>query len=303
MTLNQLRYFVTVAESGHLTRSAAELMISQPSLSQAVRKLEKELGFPLFSSKGRTLLLTKEGEAFLPYAREVLRSGERAEHAAHNIALDRRGLIRFMHTEPLPRYFIPDLIRGFLEQEKDQDVRIESDIAGTGKIADALLRDEITFGFCSDLTPRTEGLTMYPLIEQPIVLVAARSDPLCSLPLVTPQDLAGRPCISYGPGSALQQQLDSCFSKWNIRPDICYRSSAVQINNLVAQGLGWAFIVRTDETVSDRITVLNMPELTLRRRTCLAVRTGRMLSSAAERFRDYVLEYAAAMRQASNGNT
>ena len=72
MTLNQLRYFVKVAENGHLTRSAAELMIAQPSLSQAIGKLEKELGFPLFSSKGRTLILTKEGQIFLPYAKNVI---------------------------------------------------------------------------------------------------------------------------------------------------------------------------------------------------------------------------------------
>ena len=79
MTLNQLRYFVKVAENGHLTRSAAELMIAQPSLSQAIGKLEKELGFPLFSSKGRTLILTKEGQIFLPYAKNVLLSGEQAQ--------------------------------------------------------------------------------------------------------------------------------------------------------------------------------------------------------------------------------
>ena len=276
MTLNQLRYFVTVAENGHLTRSASELMIAQPSLSQAIRKLEKELGFPLFCSKGRTLILTKEGEIFLPYAREVLRSKEQAEQAAHNISLDRNGLIR-----------------GFLEKEENQSVRIESDIAGTGKIVDALLRDEITFGFCSDPPSSVEGLTLYPLIEQPIVLVASRTDPLCRLQLVTPQDLTERPCISYGSGSALQQQLDSFFEKWNIQPDICYRSSAVQISNLVAQGLGWAFIVKTDTAPSDRIAVLNMPELTMKRRTYLAVRTARPLSNAAERFRDYVLEYSA----------
>ena len=198
-----------------------------------------------------------------------------------------------MHTEPLPKYFIPGLIRGFLEKGENQGVRIESDISGTGKIVDALLRDEITFGFCSDPPSSVEGLTLYPLIEEPIVLVASRTDPLCRLQLVTPQDLASRPCISYGSGSALQQQLDSFFEKWNIQPDICYRSSAVQISNLVAQGLGWAFIVKTDTAPSDRIAVLNMPELTMKRRTYLAVRTERPLSNAAERFRDYVLEYSA----------
>lgn len=293
MTLNQLRYFVKVAENGHLTRSASELMIAQPSLTQAIGKLEKELGFALFHKKGRTLLLTREGQIFLPYARDILQAQERAEAAVQHIYLDLNGVIRFMHTEPLPRYFIPDLIRGFLSEKENREIRLESDVAGTGKIIDALLRDEITFGFCSDPPAPDPRLALYPVLEQDMVLVAADTDPLCGLELVTPQDLARRPCIAYGSGSALQHQLDTCFRKWKIEPDIRYRSSAVQISNLVAQGLGWAFIVPTDPLPSDRITVLNMPDLAMKRKTCLAVRADRPLSSAAERFRDYVLRYIA----------
>ena len=62
MTLAQLNYFVKVAENGHLTQTAKELLIAQPSLTQAIRKLEEELGFLLFEKKGRALFLTKEGK-------------------------------------------------------------------------------------------------------------------------------------------------------------------------------------------------------------------------------------------------
>ena len=55
MTLAQLNYFVKVAENGHLTQTAKELLIAQPSLTQAIRKLEEELGFLLFEKKGRVL--------------------------------------------------------------------------------------------------------------------------------------------------------------------------------------------------------------------------------------------------------
>ena len=289
MTLNQLRYFVKVAENGHLTRSAQELMLAQPSLTQAIRKLEEELRFPLFLKKGRILLLTKEGGMFLKYAKEVLDSAARAEDAAAHIFEDRNGLIRFMHTEPLPQYFIPDLIRGFLEQPENKDVRVECDIAGTGTIVEALLQEEITFGFCSDPPVPDQRLQLYPLISQPIVLVAAKTDPLCGLEMVTPQDLVRRPCISYASNSALRKQLDSICEKWNLYPDIRYRSSAVQINHLVARGLGWAFVVHTDNLQTDKIAVLNMPELTMSRTTYLAMRADRELAPAAERFRKYVL--------------
>lgn len=79
MTLAQLNYFVKVAENGHLTQTAKELLIAQPSLTQAIRKLEEELGFLLFEKKGRALFLTKEGKEFLPYAKEVVEASKKAE--------------------------------------------------------------------------------------------------------------------------------------------------------------------------------------------------------------------------------
>ena len=79
MTLTQLNYFVKVAENGHLTQTAKELLIAQPSLTQAIRKLEEELGFLLFEKKGRALFLTKEGKEFLPYAKEVVEASKKAD--------------------------------------------------------------------------------------------------------------------------------------------------------------------------------------------------------------------------------
>ena len=63
----------------------------------------------------------------------------------------------------------------------------------------------------------------------------------------------------------------------------------MQINHLVARGLGWAFVVHTDNLQTDKIAVLNMPELTMSRTTYLAMRADRELAPAAERFRKYVL--------------
>ena len=186
MTLNQLRYFATVAKSGHLTRSAQELMLAQPSLTQAIRKLEEELRFPLFIKKGRTLILTKEGNDFLPYAEELLKSQDQANEAAERIFRERNGLIRFMHTEPIPKYYIPDLIRHFLEREENRDVRIECDIAGTGKIIDAILNDEFPTTACSSTrssssrssSPRPKATPCVPSpASSPVISRSARVSP------------------------------------------------------------------------------------------------------------------------------
>lgn len=72
MTLQQLRYTVTVAEEGTISAAAEKLFVSQPSLTSAVRELEKELGIVIFQRTNRGVVVSREGDEFLGYARQVL---------------------------------------------------------------------------------------------------------------------------------------------------------------------------------------------------------------------------------------
>ena len=72
MTLQQLRYAVCIAKNKSMNKAAAELFISQPSLSVTIRDLEEEIGFPLFQRSSRGIVITAEGEDFLGYARQMI---------------------------------------------------------------------------------------------------------------------------------------------------------------------------------------------------------------------------------------
>ena len=76
MTLQQLKYVVTVAETGTITEAAGKLYISQPSLTNAIHELEREMQIVIFNRTNKGISLSKEGDIFLGYARQVLEQAE-----------------------------------------------------------------------------------------------------------------------------------------------------------------------------------------------------------------------------------
>lgn len=81
MSLSQLEYFVAVAEEGHVGRAALRLHVSQPPLSRQIKRLEEEVGAPLFERTPRGMRLLPTGERFLVHARKVLDAADEARRA------------------------------------------------------------------------------------------------------------------------------------------------------------------------------------------------------------------------------
>ena len=80
MELLQLEHFIELAEREHLTRTAEKLMISPPSLSASIARLEKSIGYPLFDKKGRNICLNENGKILYKYAKQVFASLAAARH-------------------------------------------------------------------------------------------------------------------------------------------------------------------------------------------------------------------------------
>lgn len=87
MSLAQIRYFVAVAEEGHVGRAARRLHVAQPPLSRQIRALEEEVGTPLFSRTPRGMSLLPSGKAFLDHARAILATVDLASAAARSAAM------------------------------------------------------------------------------------------------------------------------------------------------------------------------------------------------------------------------
>src|SRR5262245_65718615 len=111
MELHQLRYFAAVAELENFTRAAERCLVSQPSLSQQIIKLEKELKQPLFERLGRKILLTDAGRALYQQARQILDAVEEARHVGDGVAW--RGKVVVGAIPTVAPYLLPPLLKRF----------------------------------------------------------------------------------------------------------------------------------------------------------------------------------------------
>ena len=110
MTLQHLKYILTVAEKGSISEAARELHISQPSLSNAIKEVEKELCFPVFTRNCLGIALTKEGVEFTGYARQVMQEMDILEdHFVHNRPRKKRFCVSTQHYTFTANAFVEDM--------------------------------------------------------------------------------------------------------------------------------------------------------------------------------------------------
>lgn len=116
MNLNQIYYFVALAEAEHYTKAAETLAIAQPTLSHAIALLEEELGAKLFEKRGRNVVLTKSGRLFLEYASESLQTLEAGIKKNRAMNGENSGVIDLAFIYTLGLEFVPGLVRNFFEK-------------------------------------------------------------------------------------------------------------------------------------------------------------------------------------------
>ena len=113
MEIHQLRYFVAVADEGNFSRAAAKVRVAQPSLSQQIRKLEAEIGQPLFDRLPRSVVLTEAGRCFLDYARQILASIGDARRCVDELNDAVTGKLAVGAIPTIAPYVLPELVKKF----------------------------------------------------------------------------------------------------------------------------------------------------------------------------------------------
>lgn len=168
MDLRQLGYFLAIVEHGGVHRAAESLHIAQSSLSQTMRRLEKDLGVELFHRVGRGIVLSPAGEALVGPARTVLREADQARLATRDVAELRAGSLDIMSLPDLAVDPVATWLARFLQVYPDVKARVTQDI-DPSIIFDSVRNGSSDIGFAC--TPAGPDLTSTKLVEQRFVLV------------------------------------------------------------------------------------------------------------------------------------
>jgi DNA-binding transcriptional LysR family regulator len=127
MTVDELRWFVAVAERGRVTQAAEELHISQPALSRALARMQAELGVSLFDRSGRTLRLNRYGELYLEYARRTLAEFDAGGRALEELAGGEQGLVSLGFAPTLSTWLVPALVSAFRDEHPGPRFQLHQD--------------------------------------------------------------------------------------------------------------------------------------------------------------------------------
>lgn len=189
MNLSQLYYFRKLAEVKHYTHAAEELFISQPTLSNSISQLEKELGIPLFKREGRTIKLTRYGAEFYEYATEALNALEKGIALAKEHAGSPTGSIDIGAIYTIQSDYLPALIKGYREAY-GRSVQVNVFQGLTLPLIEDLENDRYELAFTA-YVPDKANLTFIPVLTQQLVAVVHRSDKLAWSKNLKLEDLRG----------------------------------------------------------------------------------------------------------------
>ena len=298
MELRHLRYFIAVAEAGHITRAAEQLGIQQPPLSLQIKALERELDVQLFRRKPRGVELTDAGTAFLERARVILNEVERAFASTRRTARGEQGRVVVGFTASAPFHpFVPRVIRAYREMSPLVSLALEE--SGSSDLVQGLHNDQMDAVFIRSPVADVVGLEVTPLLEEEMVVALPAGHPLATqsrskestLPLGA---LAKETFVLYkrpgGPG--LYDTIITACRGAGFVPRVGQEAPRiVSTLNLVAAGLGVSIVpaslrrLQMDGVIYCRLSDTN--ELKLKAPLILACRPGEN-SAAVQRFIDLV---------------
>ncbi|NEW06011.1 LysR family transcriptional regulator [Paenibacillus sp. SYP-B3998] len=285
MELRQLQYAIQIAVERNFSRAAEKLHIAQPSLSQQLSKLEKEIGVLLFQRSTNSVELTHAGSLFVEKSQKILDMVEQLKKEMEDISQMKKGRLVVGSMPITGSTILPFVVPVFRTAYPDIEISL---VEETSANLETLTNNGQTDISLLSLPLREDSLVYETLLEEEFVLAVPPSHPLAaSAAPVRIEQLANDAFIALKKGQGFRKlTLDLC-QKAGITPNIVFESSNMEtVQSLVAAGMGIAFVpyLISRRNLSELSPIYLPLEGRPTRTLVIAYKKGRYISKAAEAF-------------------
>lgn len=288
-TFRQLRLFLALADTGSVTAAARAQHVTQPTASMQLRELTESVGLPLYQVVSRRVQLTDVGVELAKTARAMVAQWDSFEQSVDGLRGLKRGRLR-VAVVSTAKYFMPRLIGAFCKRHPAVDVSIEI-LNRDGVVA--RLRDNMDDLYIMSMPPDDLVLEDVVFMANPLVMVAASSDPLVRRGRISLNDLSGQRFILREGGSGTRMAVDHHFKRCRFRPQVRLElGSNEAIKEAVAGGLGIGVLSRHALHGRDRehgVAVVDVAGFPIASQWHLVHPAARGLSPLASAFKDDLL--------------
>lgn len=297
MDILQMKYFLTVARLEHMTKAAEELNISQPSLSIMIARLEERVGVPLFDRHGRKIRLNQFGKVYAEHVEQIFQVLEQGERIVRDMAGLNKGSISMAVSIT---NVIPDLLGKFLRQYPD--VQFRQVFEPTPVVKKMLENGEIDIGIISGVI-ESPDLEWQRLITEEIYIVVPEDHHLVGQETVSLHMLKDEHFLSVRQGFWLRSFMDEHCFQAGFTPKVIFEVDEPDaIVSLIRQGIGICFVPAMSwemrsHLIPNKIRVTD-PKCQITRG--IAWSRKHYLSQAAQRFREFTIDYFKELQQPPN---
>jgi LysR family transcriptional regulator, low CO2-responsive transcriptional regulator len=286
VTLNQLRTFLAVAETGSVRAAAERLVVTQAAVSASLAALQRSVGMPLIRPDGRGLRLTSAGEQYAAYVHRILGLLDEAGRAAAATADPERGELRIAAVTTAAEQIVPRLLSGFRQANPRAGVLLE---AGNRDRVRALLeRHQVDLAVAGRPEPgwdvRVHAVRAHELVvvSSPDLAAASRAAGATGEAGML-EWLSRRPWLLREPGSGTRLSTEALLADLDITPSTLTVGSNGAIRESAAVGLGVTLVSRdavAQELAAGRLAEIGVPGTPLHRDWYLVANPGRLPLSA-----------------------
>jgi DNA-binding transcriptional LysR family regulator len=240
MEMTQLEFFLQVIAEGSFSKAADAVGRTQPAVSIAIRRLEEEVGAPLFDRSQKTPTLTEAGRRIQDYAQRILALRDQARGAVAELRELKRGLVRVGANESTSLYLLPQVILSF--REKHPDVKVEIYRHVSERLPREVLERNVDFAVLA-FEPVDRDLESFCVLRDELSLILNPEHPLAKRSEVTVEELGRESFLAHNVKTASRNKVVEVFAEHHTPLNITLELATVEtIKRFVQLKVGLAFV-------------------------------------------------------------